>query len=78
MLRLELNPVSHSVRFKVLSFTIALQLVSLFVIRVLSVYVVFEPISGRMDRASATENVGSGSIPVKLKARKIGIHSFPS
>ena len=38
------------------------------------------PISGRVDRASATETVDSGSIPgrVKPKTIKIGIHSFPA
>ena len=38
-----------------------------------------KPISGRVDRASATEAVDSGSIPgwVKPKTIKIGIHSFP-
>ena len=37
------------------------------------------PISGRGDRASATEGVDSGSIPgrVKPKTIKSGIHSFP-
>ena len=37
-------------------------------------------ISGRVDRASATEAVDLGSIPgrVKPKTRKIGIHSFPA
>ena len=37
-------------------------------------------ISGRVDRASATETVDSGSIPgrVKPKTIKIGIHSFPA
>ena len=41
---------------------------------------VFYPISGRVDRASATEAVDSGSIPgrVKPKTIKIGIHSFPA
>ena len=36
------------------------------------------PISGRVDRASATETVDSGSIPgwVKPKTIRIGIHSF--
>ena len=40
----------------------------------------FEPISGRVDRASTTEMVDSGSIPdrVKPKTRKIDIHSFPA
>ena len=40
----------------------------------------FEPISGRVDRASATKAVDSGSIPgrVKPKTIKIGIHSFPA
>ena len=38
-----------------------------------------ESISGRVDRASATEAVDSGLIPgrVKSKTIKIGIHSFP-
>ena len=38
------------------------------------------PISGRVNRASATEAVDSGSIPgrAKRKTRKIGIHSFPA
>ena len=37
-------------------------------------------ISGRVDGASATEAVDSGSIPgrVKPKTIKIGIHSFPA
>ena len=37
-------------------------------------------ISGRVDRASATETVGSGSIPGRVipKTIKIGIHSFPA
>ena len=37
-----------------------------------------QPISGRVDRASATETVDSGSIPgrVKPKTIQIGIHSF--
>ena len=37
-------------------------------------------IRGRVDRASATEAVDSGSIPgwVKPKTIKIGIHSFPA
>ena len=37
-------------------------------------------ISGRVDRASATEVVDSGSIPgqVKPKTIQIGIHSFPA
>ena len=36
--------------------------------------------SGRVDRASATDAVDSGSIPgqVKPKTREIGIHSFPA
>ena len=40
----------------------------------------FKPISGRVDRASATEAVDLASIPgrVKPKTRKIGIHSFPA
>ena len=39
-----------------------------------------QPISGRVDRASATEMVDTGSIPgrVKSKTIKIGIHSFPA
>ena len=39
-----------------------------------------KPISGRVNRASATEAVDSGSIPggVKPKTIKIGIHSFPA
>ena len=39
-----------------------------------------QPISGRVDRKSATEAVDSGSIPgrVKPKTIKIGIHSFPA
>ena len=39
-----------------------------------------DTISGRVDRASATEAVDSGSIPgrVKPKTIKIGIHSFPA
>ena len=38
----------------------------------------FEPISGRVERATATEAVDSGSIPgrVKPKIIKIGIYSF--
>ena len=38
------------------------------------------PISGRVDRASATEAVDLGSIPgrVKPKTIEIGIHSFPA
>ena len=41
---------------------------------------VFKPITGRVDRASATEAVDSGSIRgrVKPKTIKIGIHSFPA
>ena len=37
-------------------------------------------ISGRVDRASATEEVDWGSIPgrVKPKTIKFGIHSFPA
>ena len=40
----------------------------------------FKPISGRVDRATASETVDSGSIPgrVKPKTRKIGIPSFPA
>ena len=39
-----------------------------------------EPLSGRVDRASATETIDAGSIPVRVKpkTRKIGIHSFPA
>ena len=39
-----------------------------------------EPIGGRVDRASATETVDSGSIPGRVipKTLKIGIHSFPA
>ena len=39
-----------------------------------------KPISGRVDRASATETVDLGSIPgrVKPKTIKIVIHSFPA
>ena len=39
-----------------------------------------KPISGRVDRASATETIDSGSIPgrVKPKTIKIVIHSFPA
>ena len=38
------------------------------------------PISGRVDRVSATEAVDSSLIPtwVKPKTIKIGIHSFPA
>ena len=46
-----------------------------------SMYVSYDkPISGRVDRASATEAVDTGSIPgrVKPKTIKIGIHSFPA
>ena len=41
-------------------------------------YIFQKPISGRVDRASATEAVDSSSIPgqVKTKTIKIGIHSF--
>ena len=37
-------------------------------------------ISGRVNKASATETVDSGSIPDrgKLKTMEIGIHSFPA
>ena len=40
----------------------------------------FAPIRGRVDRASASEVVDSGSIPgrVKPKTIKIGFHSFPA
>ena len=43
-------------------------------------YIFQKPISGRVDRASATEAVDSSSIPgqVKPKTIKIGIHSFPA
>ena len=39
-----------------------------------------QPISGRVDRASATEAVDLGSIPdqIKPKTIKIGIHSCPA
>ena len=39
-----------------------------------------QPISGRVDRASATETVDSGSIPGRVipKTIKTGIHSFPA
>ena len=39
-----------------------------------------KPISGRVDRASATEAVDLGSIPGRVipKTIKIGIHSFPA
>ena len=39
-----------------------------------------KPISGRVDRASATEAVDAGSLPgrVKPNAIKIGIQSFPA
>ena len=42
--------------------------------------IILKPISGRVDRASATETVDLGSIPgrVKPKTIKIGIHSFPA
>ena len=44
----------------------------------MSVYQCF--FCGRVDRASATEAVDTGSIPgrVKPKTIKIGIHSFPA
>ena len=40
--------------------------------------VVYQPISGRVNRASATEPVDLGAIPggVKPKTTKIGIRSF--
>ena len=43
-----------------------------------SIGAIIWPISGRVDRASATEAVDSGLIPgrVKTKTIKIGIHSF--
>ena len=38
-----------------------------------------QPISGQVDRASATEAVNLGSIPGQVKPKtKIGIHSFPA
>ena len=39
-----------------------------------------KPFSGRVNKASDTETVDSGSIParIKLKTIKIGIHSFPA
>ena len=39
-----------------------------------------QPISGRVDRASAAETINSGSICGRVKAKtiKIGIHSFPA
>ena len=39
-----------------------------------------QPISGRVDRASATKSVDSDSIPspIKPKTMKIGIHCFPA
>ena len=48
--------------------------------RTISKHLPTEPISGRMERASATEAVDLGSIPgrVKPKTKKIGIHSFPA
>ena len=41
---------------------------------------VCQNLSGRVDRASATETIDSGSITgrVKLKTIKTGIHSFPA
>ena len=38
----------------------------------------FEPTNGRVNRASATETEGLGSIPGRVKPNtiKIGIHSF--
>ena len=46
----------------------------------LSIMLYTLPISGPVDRASATDAVDSGSIPgrVKPKTIKIGIHSFPA
>ena len=43
-------------------------------------YLVFIPIGGRVNRASATETVDSGSIPsrVKPKTIKIGVLGFPA
>ena len=48
--------------------------------KILATPMPFIPISGRVDRASATEAGDSGSIPgrVKPKTIKIGIHSFPA
>ena len=47
-----------------------------------SIFAVYikELIRGRVDRASATDVVDTGSIPgrVKPKTIKIGIHSFPA
>ena len=45
---------------------------------ILSTPEIYQSISGRVDRASATEAVDTGSIPgrVKPKTTKIGIHSF--
>ena len=42
--------------------------------------IAFKPISGRVDRASATEAVDSGSISGRVKPNtiKINIHSFPA
>ena len=47
---------------------------------ILITYNRFITISGRVDRASSTEAVDTGSIPgrVKPKTIKIGIHSFPA
>ena len=46
----------------------------------LSISISIVPISSRVDRASATKAVNSGSIPgrVKPKTIKIDIHSFPA
>ena len=51
---------------------------SLHINKVINVCYLNQLISGRVDRASATETVDSGSIPgrVKPKTIKIGIHSF--
>ena len=40
----------------------------------------YEPLGGRVDRATATETVDTGCNPcrVKLMTIKIGIHSFPA
>ena len=53
---------------------------SLHINKVINVCYLNQLISGRVDKASATETVDSGSIPgrVKPKTIKIGIHSFPA
>ena len=50
--------------------------VTTFFLLKLEQYAIFEPISGRVDKASASEMVDSGSIPVWVKPMtiKIGIH----